>query len=192
MRNVALGADVCNAARCVIRDSNLGHKLLLPPANWRSHVCVSGHVQSLHVLARLHTGHPTLLPAPEGNVKSGSYSRQLKWPVEPSLDPDAALNAAWARRAGWFLICPARRGYFCCRCSRQYLSHCHLSQRVPGSCCCLALRNRPDGGGACGDAGQALKCNTNKCPTGVATQDPDLMTGLDPTDKACAPGTKEI
>jgi len=30
---------------------------------------------------------------------------------------------------------------------------------------------------------QALKCNTNKCPTGVATQDKDLMYGLDPQDK---------
>jgi len=27
---------------------------------------------------------------------------------------------------------------------------------------------------------QALKCNTNKCPTGIATLDPDLMHGLDP------------
>ncbi len=31
---------------------------------------------------------------------------------------------------------------------------------------------------------QALKCNTNKCPTGVATQDPALASGLDVTDKA--------
>eukprot|EP01052_Picozoa_sp_SAG31_P028800 SAG31_NODE_2810_length_5061_cov_12.226522_4_plen_167_part_00 len=31
---------------------------------------------------------------------------------------------------------------------------------------------------------QALKCNTNKCPTGVATQDEELMSGLDPSDKA--------
>lgn len=30
---------------------------------------------------------------------------------------------------------------------------------------------------------QALKCNTNKCPTGVATQDPELMSGLDPGEK---------
>lgn len=30
---------------------------------------------------------------------------------------------------------------------------------------------------------QALKCNTNKCPTGITTNDPDLMYGLDPTDK---------
>lgn len=30
---------------------------------------------------------------------------------------------------------------------------------------------------------QALKCNTNKCPTGVATQDKALMYGLDPEDK---------
>ena len=30
---------------------------------------------------------------------------------------------------------------------------------------------------------QALKCNTNKCPTGITTLDEDLMSGLDPTDK---------
>ena len=31
---------------------------------------------------------------------------------------------------------------------------------------------------------QALKCNTNKCPTGIATQDLALQVGLDPADKA--------
>lgn len=31
---------------------------------------------------------------------------------------------------------------------------------------------------------QALKCNTNKCPTGVATQDPSLVSGLNVDDKA--------
>ncbi len=31
---------------------------------------------------------------------------------------------------------------------------------------------------------QALKCNTNKCPTGIATQNQDLQYGLDPEDKA--------
>ncbi len=31
---------------------------------------------------------------------------------------------------------------------------------------------------------QALKCNTNTCPTGVATQDKMLIKGLDVTDKA--------
>lgn len=31
---------------------------------------------------------------------------------------------------------------------------------------------------------QALKCNTNKCPTGVATQNKELMYGLCPEDKA--------
>ncbi len=30
---------------------------------------------------------------------------------------------------------------------------------------------------------QALECNTNKCPTGVATQDPKLAVGLDVGDK---------
>ena len=30
---------------------------------------------------------------------------------------------------------------------------------------------------------QALLCNTNKCPTGVATQDPALVVGLDVKDK---------
>ena len=30
---------------------------------------------------------------------------------------------------------------------------------------------------------QALKCNTNKCPTGVATQEPELMSGLNPSEK---------
>ena len=31
---------------------------------------------------------------------------------------------------------------------------------------------------------QALKCNSNHCPVGVATQDPWLMAGLDPTNKS--------
>lgn len=31
---------------------------------------------------------------------------------------------------------------------------------------------------------QALKCNSNHCPVGVATQDKHLMAGLDPTDKS--------
>ena len=31
---------------------------------------------------------------------------------------------------------------------------------------------------------QALQCNTNKCPVGVATQDKSLMKGLDPADKS--------
>lgn len=31
---------------------------------------------------------------------------------------------------------------------------------------------------------QALRCNANTCPTGVATQDPELVAGLDPTNKA--------
>ncbi len=31
---------------------------------------------------------------------------------------------------------------------------------------------------------QALRCNTNRCPTGVATQDPNLVAGLVPSDKA--------
>ncbi len=31
---------------------------------------------------------------------------------------------------------------------------------------------------------QALQCNTNKCPVGVATQDKSLIKGLDPEDKA--------
>ena len=30
---------------------------------------------------------------------------------------------------------------------------------------------------------QALKCNTNRCPVGVATTDRTLMYGLDPSDK---------
>jgi glutamate synthase domain-containing protein 2 len=30
---------------------------------------------------------------------------------------------------------------------------------------------------------QALRCNSNNCPTGVATQDPELVKGLDVTDK---------
>lgn len=30
---------------------------------------------------------------------------------------------------------------------------------------------------------QALRCNSNKCPTGVATQDPSLVVGLDVSDK---------
>jgi glutamate synthase domain-containing protein 2 len=31
---------------------------------------------------------------------------------------------------------------------------------------------------------QALKCNTNKCPTGIATLDRELMFGLDPEEKS--------
>ncbi len=31
---------------------------------------------------------------------------------------------------------------------------------------------------------QALQCNKNTCPTGVATHDPDLQQGLNPVDKA--------
>lgn len=31
---------------------------------------------------------------------------------------------------------------------------------------------------------QALKCNTNKCPTGIATLDKKLMYGLDPFEKS--------
>ena len=31
---------------------------------------------------------------------------------------------------------------------------------------------------------QALKCNTNKCPTGIATQDRELQYGLDPEEKS--------
>lgn len=31
---------------------------------------------------------------------------------------------------------------------------------------------------------QSLSCNTNRCPTGVATQDPRLAKGLDPADKS--------
>jgi len=30
---------------------------------------------------------------------------------------------------------------------------------------------------------QSLKCNTNHCPVGVATQDPDLVRGLDVVGK---------
>ncbi|CAJ1968393.1 unnamed protein product [Cylindrotheca closterium] len=30
---------------------------------------------------------------------------------------------------------------------------------------------------------QALKCNTNRCPTGIATQDKELQYGLDPLEK---------
>ena len=31
---------------------------------------------------------------------------------------------------------------------------------------------------------QSLSCNTNRCPTGVATQDPKLTKGLDVADKS--------
>jgi glutamate synthase domain-containing protein 2 len=31
---------------------------------------------------------------------------------------------------------------------------------------------------------QALRCHTNKCPTGITTQDKWLQSGLDPTDKS--------
>jgi glutamate synthase domain-containing protein 2 len=31
---------------------------------------------------------------------------------------------------------------------------------------------------------QALKCASGKCPTGVTASDPNMIKGLDPTDKA--------
>jgi glutamate synthase domain-containing protein 2 len=31
---------------------------------------------------------------------------------------------------------------------------------------------------------QSFKCNTNRCPTGITTQDPALMAGLHVPDKA--------
>lgn len=31
---------------------------------------------------------------------------------------------------------------------------------------------------------QALKCHTNRCPTGITTHNPRFTRGLDPTDKA--------
>ena len=34
---------------------------------------------------------------------------------------------------------------------------------------------------------QALKCNTNKCPSGVATQNRELMSGLVVEDKVRPP-----
>jgi hypothetical protein len=42
--------------------------------------------------------------------------------------------------------------------------------------------------GTKGDVGciQALKCNTNRCPTGVATQDPGLARALHVPDKTAA------
>lgn len=35
---------------------------------------------------------------------------------------------------------------------------------------------------------QSMQCNKNTCPTGVATHDPDLQAGLDPTDKSVRVG----
>lgn len=55
------------------------------------------------------------------------------------------------------------------------------------------LRNLSIGADACNSARgmmlalgciQALRCNTNKCPVGVATQDKDLAAGLDVPDKS--------
>jgi len=34
---------------------------------------------------------------------------------------------------------------------------------------------------------QALKCDTNKCPTGITTQDKELTKGLDVPSKAVRP-----
>ena len=31
---------------------------------------------------------------------------------------------------------------------------------------------------------QALRCNSNHCPTGITSNNPDLMVGLDVTDKS--------
>ena len=44
---------------------------------------------------------------------------------------------------------------------------------------CNGARALHDGGGCI----QALRCDTNQCPTGVATQDPSLAKGLVVEDK---------
>ena len=33
---------------------------------------------------------------------------------------------------------------------------------------------------------QALRCNTNHCPVGITTQNPQLVGGLVPSAKKCA------
>jgi hypothetical protein len=55
-----------------------------------------------------------------------------------------------------------------------------LLQNVAGADICNAARAMMFSLGCI----QALKCNTNHCPTGVATQDKELMKGLDPTEKS--------
>ena len=56
----------------------------------------------------------------------------------------------------------------------------HLVQRLAiGADLCAAARTMMFALGCI----QALRCNTNMCPVGVATQEPDLVRGLDVADK---------
>ncbi|MFQ5501947.1 MAG: FMN-binding glutamate synthase family protein [Phycisphaerae bacterium] len=65
-------------------------------------------------------------------------------------------------------------------CSGKIVTGFHMVQRLAiGADLCNSARAMMFALGCI----QAIKCNTNRCPVGVATQDPDLVRGLDVTDK---------
>lgn len=65
-------------------------------------------------------------------------------------------------------------------CSGKIVTGFHMVQRMAiGADMCNAARAMMFAIGCI----QALKCNTNRCPAGVATQDPDLVRGLNVSDK---------
>ncbi len=65
-------------------------------------------------------------------------------------------------------------------CSGKIVTGFHMVQRMAiGADLCNSARTMMFALGCI----QALKCNTNHCPVGVATQDPDLVRGLDITGK---------
>ena len=65
-------------------------------------------------------------------------------------------------------------------CSGKIVTGFHMVQRMAiGADLCNSARAMMFALGCI----QALKCNTNHCPVGVATQDPDLIRGLDPEGK---------
>ncbi len=64
--------------------------------------------------------------------------------------------------------------------SGKILTGFHLVRAIAlGADCCFSARAMMMAVGCI----QALQCNTNKCPTGVATQDPQLTVGLVVSDK---------
>ena len=65
-------------------------------------------------------------------------------------------------------------------CSGKIVTGFHMVQRMAiGADLCNSARAMMFALGCI----QALKCNTNRCPVGVTTQDPDLVRGLDVSDK---------
>ncbi len=66
-------------------------------------------------------------------------------------------------------------------CSGKIVTGFHMVQRIAmGADLCNSARSMMFAIGCI----QALKCNTNTCPVGVATQDPDLIRGLDVQTKS--------